>query len=350
MELGNKIKTLRLRAGMTQEMLAEELGVSFQTISKWENNVCAPDIAMLPKLSVYFGVTIDELFDLTTEQRLHRIENMLDMEQELPHSTFVETESFLQELLEGECDRARIYNFLAHLYHHRIMSDSEKTEKYARKALLLRPEMQNCAWLLQKASGAVPCDWNIRNHHRVITFYKELIEAHPQVGRHYLDLMDNLLADNRTVEAAVYLRRYAELEEHKAFQIPIYEGRIALKEHDVELAEQKFKELEERFSEDGHVLFELANYYADQCEYDKAIAYYEKSFALEAAQKKRPLFTDALQGMAIIYELQEKYAEAAKCYDRMLEVLEKEFGFTEGEPVRTVMVEKQRMLEKLVNV
>ena len=35
MELGNKIKTLRLRAGMTQEMLAEELGVSFQTISKW---------------------------------------------------------------------------------------------------------------------------------------------------------------------------------------------------------------------------------------------------------------------------------------------------------------------------
>ena len=36
MELGNKIKNLRLRAGLTQEMLAEELGVSFQTISKWE--------------------------------------------------------------------------------------------------------------------------------------------------------------------------------------------------------------------------------------------------------------------------------------------------------------------------
>ena len=52
MELGNKIKNLRLRAGMTQEMLADELGVSFQTISKWENSVCAPDIAMLPKLSM----------------------------------------------------------------------------------------------------------------------------------------------------------------------------------------------------------------------------------------------------------------------------------------------------------
>ena len=74
MELGSKIKALRLRAGMTQDMLAEELGVSFQTISKWENGVCAPDIMMLPKLSVYFGVTIDEIFDLTKifdVERLH---------------------------------------------------------------------------------------------------------------------------------------------------------------------------------------------------------------------------------------------------------------------------------------
>lgn len=70
MELGNKIKNLRLHAGVTQEMLADELGVSFQTISKWENSVCAPDISMLPKLSVYFGVTIDELFDLTIDKKL----------------------------------------------------------------------------------------------------------------------------------------------------------------------------------------------------------------------------------------------------------------------------------------
>lgn len=77
MELGSKIKALRLRAGITQEMLAEELGVSFQTISKWENGICAPDIMMLPKLSVYFGVTIDELFDLTAEQKLRRISSIL---------------------------------------------------------------------------------------------------------------------------------------------------------------------------------------------------------------------------------------------------------------------------------
>ena len=100
MELGNKIKALRLKAGLTQEKLADELNVSFQTVSKWENNVCAPDISMLPKLSVFFGVTIDELFNLTNSQKLSRIENMLDMEHELPHNTFVETIDFLKEQLD----------------------------------------------------------------------------------------------------------------------------------------------------------------------------------------------------------------------------------------------------------
>ncbi len=346
MELGNKIKTLRLRAGMTQEMLAEEMGVSFQTISKWENNICAPDVSMLPKLSVYFGVTIDELFDMTAAQRLHRIENMLDMEQELPHSTFVETEDFLLEQLEGEQEKSIIYNFLAHLYHHRMSSDSDKVDKYARKALQMNPDIQNCHWLFVKSKGAAICDWNVRNHHSVITFYKELIEKNPNATRNYLELLDNLLADNRSVEAADYLARYKKLENHKEFQIFVYEARIALCQHNIALANQKMEELEKCFPEDSGAMFELANYHASQCEYSKAIAYYEKSFEMDKQQGKKPLFTDALEGMAIIYEIQEKYAEAVKCYDRILEVLDKEFGFTEGEPVRAVMVERQRLMEK----
>ena len=39
MNLGNKIKVLRLKAGATQEMLANDLGVSCQSVSKWENDV-----------------------------------------------------------------------------------------------------------------------------------------------------------------------------------------------------------------------------------------------------------------------------------------------------------------------
>ncbi|MBR2403814.1 MAG: helix-turn-helix domain-containing protein [Lachnospiraceae bacterium] len=345
MELGSKIKALRLRAGMTQDMLAEELGVSFQTISKWENGVCAPDIMMLPKLSVYFGVTIDELFDLTTEQKLHRIENMLDMENELPHSTFVETIDYLQDLLEKDYDKGRIYNFLAHVYYHRVASDCDKADKYVRKSLKLCPEQKNCGWILQKTEGAAICDWNARNHHRIISFYKELIKENPTVVRNYLDLMDNLLADNRTKEAAEYLEQYKKLENHAKMQVPIYEGRIALAEHNVELAEQKFKELEMNFAKDGGAMFELAGHYAEQCDYEKALHFYEISFALDKENGKKPLYTDALWGMAVIYEIQEKYEEALKCYDRVLKVLDEEFGFAEGAPVDEVNTEKQRVME-----
>lgn len=343
MELGTKIKALRLRAGMTQEMLAEELGVSFQTISKWENGVCTPDIMMLPKLSVYFGVTIDELFDLTTDQKLHRIENMLDLESELPHSTFVETIDYLQGLLEKDYNKARIYNFFAHMYYHRMASDSEKAAKYVRKGMQLRPDMENCDWILQKAEGAAICDWNSKQHNRTISFYKELIKNNPEVRRNYLRLIDNLLADNRVKEAREYLAKYQSLDGHVERQVLKYEGRIALAEHRVDVAEQKFEELK-KFDKDGNAMFALADYYASQCEYDKAIHYYDISFELDKANGAKPLYTDALEAMAMIYEIQEKYEEAVKCYDRTLKVLAKEFGYTEGAPVDEVNAEKQRVL------
>ncbi len=61
-ELANSIRTLRLRNQLTQAQLAKELGVQYQTISKWENGVTLPDTAMLPRIADLFQVSIDELF------------------------------------------------------------------------------------------------------------------------------------------------------------------------------------------------------------------------------------------------------------------------------------------------
>ena len=62
MELGKKIKQLRLNKGVTQETLANALGVTYQAVSRWENETTMPDISLLPQISVFFGVSIDELF------------------------------------------------------------------------------------------------------------------------------------------------------------------------------------------------------------------------------------------------------------------------------------------------
>ena len=60
--VGNNIKRLRLEKHLTQNKLARKLGVSYQAVSKWENNVCAPDIALLPAIANLFEVSIDSLF------------------------------------------------------------------------------------------------------------------------------------------------------------------------------------------------------------------------------------------------------------------------------------------------
>ncbi len=63
MNIGNKIKELRKQRGVTQEQLADSIGVSFQAVSKWENNIALPDITLAPALASYFGVSMDVLFD-----------------------------------------------------------------------------------------------------------------------------------------------------------------------------------------------------------------------------------------------------------------------------------------------
>ncbi len=68
MNIGNKIKELRKKRGITQEQLANSIGVSFQAVSKWETGITLPDIALAPVLATYFEVSMDELFDYDVQK------------------------------------------------------------------------------------------------------------------------------------------------------------------------------------------------------------------------------------------------------------------------------------------
>ena len=65
--LGKRIAANRKRLGMTQDALAEKLGVTAQAVSKWENDQSCPDITILPKLAEIFGTTTDALLGVTEE-------------------------------------------------------------------------------------------------------------------------------------------------------------------------------------------------------------------------------------------------------------------------------------------
>ena len=65
--LGTNIREFRLKKGYTQEQLAYELGVSSQTISRWENGTTYPDIVMLPMIAELFDTSIDNLMGYAKE-------------------------------------------------------------------------------------------------------------------------------------------------------------------------------------------------------------------------------------------------------------------------------------------
>ena len=71
MQIGEKLKQKRNEAGFSQEVLAEKIGVSRQTVSNWENNRSYPDIGSILRLSDLYGISLDELLKEDTNMRKH---------------------------------------------------------------------------------------------------------------------------------------------------------------------------------------------------------------------------------------------------------------------------------------
>lgn len=347
MTLGNKIKQLRLKSGLTQEQLANKLGVTAQSISKWETESTMPDISLLPLISKEFGVTIDELFDITVEVKLKRLEQKLDIEEVLTREDFYEYESYLKNLLNEYNDKQQILSLLALLYYHRIESDSKLVSKYAREAIKISPEKKECQWLLQKTEGANIWDWNMANHHDTISFYKEVIEndnISPKTSLPYLYLLDNLIDDKRVLEAKNYLNEYSKLPSSQDALVTVYQAHIALAEYDLKKADDIMESGFIKYKYNPKFVFEYAQYQARNCKYEKAIELYELCWNLES--NKKPRYTDALDAIATIYEIQNEYSKAISTYHRLIDALKDEWGYTDED---YLVIQVSQKIQKLQN-
>jgi len=97
-KIGEKIRSLRRERGISQEVLAGWLGISFQAVSKWETAAAMPDIAMIPAIASFFGVSTDELFDYNRYETDKAVEAIVD-----EHSRYYDTDKLKCEevLREG---------------------------------------------------------------------------------------------------------------------------------------------------------------------------------------------------------------------------------------------------------
>lgn len=341
MEIGNQIRQLRQRRGITQEALAEHLRVTPQAVSKWERGAATPDITLLPEISAYFGVTIDELFALSDETRMERIQNMLWDVRFLSQAEVESARTFLLKKAEKEPANGRPHELLADMENHIAREHQTKAAEYAMEALNRDPGLRNAYGELIWAMNGKVADWNGTNHCALIDFYQSYIEAHPDCRNAHMDIIDQLIDDYRIEDANAYCDRLAAIND--SYRVPLYRGKIAWYDGRREEAFAIWAEMEQQFPEEWCVYHNMADFFVRSRKYEEAEIYYRKAIDVQ----KAPRFTDPFEALAQFYEMRGDYTAAVRTLEENLEVCDKEWHFNTGESADRIRREIERLKKKL---
>jgi len=335
-EIGAKIKSLRLAGSMTQEQLAQKLGVTAQAVSKWESGTNMPDIQLLPDLSVIFGVSIDELFAMTDENRLKRIDNMLYSVRFLSEEEFRQAERYLKECQRKQplADEAGL--LLAQLYNKRAREYHELAKPLAREALQRIPGRKEAHNAIFDAENGAYQDWNMINHRELIDFYKDVTHRHPEDIRNYFWLLDLLIADCRTEEARHYAEAMKQVE--YSYHYEMYMGYICRAECNLPAALDWWQKMTEHSPERWVVWAEYGSIMAKLGRYDEAVLSYKKAMPM----RPRPRFTDCEDAVAQICLIQGDVNGAIEMQMRMLGIVREDWN-GEGEEVDRIWREVHRL-------
>lgn len=139
MTIGEKIKALRAERHMTQETLARHLNISYQAVSKWEQNLTSPDLTLIPDIAAFFDITTDELLCVDSckskSPRTHR-EKLLALyghngaEEDFNKAVF----AYSEVILHGNPTSQDLYDF-ACLYDLRSQRDMARAIRYCYKII-----------------------------------------------------------------------------------------------------------------------------------------------------------------------------------------------------------------------
>lgn len=318
-DMGKQIRALRLKKSLTQEALAGALLVSPQAVSKWENGQTLPDIALLPGISAQLGVSIDELFELTDEVHLARIQSMLDDTAPLSPQAVDYAQGFLEKKLEDSTTRTQALSMLAQLFCHQADDMHQRAKAYAFQALEADPTSKanhhslGCAW------RGILTDWCAANHREQIDYYREFVKRHPDYRSGYLYLMDFLMADRRLVEAREALGEMAT--RHPGYLALWYEGLIALAEGDKRAAKTAWDRMLTEYPKEWMVHLCMGDGMIYLGDGERAVKHYEQAAALQP----KPRYMDAYDSIAQWALIQGDKKAAAAAYEKALNILEEEW-------------------------
>ena len=323
MEMGKEIRRLRQDRGLTQEALAAALNVSAQTVSKWECGNTIPDVQLLPQIAVYFGVSIDQLFAMTPQQQMERIENRIYARGLFDEAEERQLEQQLGAFAEDPALKGQAELLLAKLYNNQAEQYKLLAVEHGKAAVEETKGDPDAVSELCNAWNSYIPDWNVRNHHALIAWLSDYCGRNPGNRAVIMWLLDNLIDDRRLTEAKGWLEKLAAVD--NTFRTPMYRYQIALAEGKGE-ADARLAELE-ALEDDWCLALVLGDIYTQRQEYDKAVALYKKGLALQES----PKFTDGAMCIAHIREIQGDKAGAVEAYREVLRLMREEWGIVSGE-------------------
>ena len=330
MEMGKEIRRLRTNRGLTQEALADALNVSPQTVSKWECGSSMPDVQMLPELAVFFGVTIDQLFAMTPEQQMERIENRVYSTGKFSEAEERQIVQQMDAFAENPAYEGQAKTLLTKLYNHQAEQYRMLATACGKEAVEKTGGDREAVSELANAWGSYIPDWNVRNHHALIEWFGDFCSRNPANRAALMWLLDNLIDDRRLSEARRWLEKLTAID--GSFRTVMYRYLIAQAAGETAEAEERLRELETMEDPEWSRALTIGDIYTQRQEYDKAVAWYRKGQELQPS----PKYVDSAASIAHICEIRGDKAGAVAAYREVLRLLKEEWGIVSGETCEEV--------------
>ena len=337
MEMGKEIRRLRNARGLTQEALAAALNVTAQTVSKWECGNSIPDVQLLPEIAVYFGVSIDQLFAMSPEQQMERIENHIYDRGMFTEAEERQLEQQLGVFAEDPALEGQAKLLLTKLYNNQAEQYRLLAVEMGKEAVEKTDGGHDAVSELANAWGSYMPDWNVRNHHALIDWFSDYCRRHPDNRAALMWLLDNLIDDRRLTEAREWLEKLARID--SSFRTPMYRYLIALAAGEKDESEKQKRELEALADSEWCCALTLGDICTQRQEYDEAVAWYRRGQKLQPS----PNFTDSATSIAHICEIRGDREGAIEAYREVLRLLKEDWGIVSGEEREAV----ERAIRKL---
>ena len=275
------LKRLRIAKNMTQEQAAEALGVSTQTVSRWECNTTLPDVTVLPKIAALYCVTIDDLYKETSVAYDNYASRLCSVfEASHKPEDFMQAEMEYRKLLKsGEytTEDLRSYGIL-HQYMMQVCRDKaeELFDRVIKKGPAEDPEVY---WSTRRQKGYFL--WEIGRNQENIDTFLPLVEA----------------GSNELQEWICLIQAYTFAE-------------------NLDAAWEWVRKAESQFSESAILHIYAGDLLRSMKRYDEAFTHWERALEME------PEWCDAAYSMASCYEEMGDYANAYAVYNQIADNLE----------------------------